>query len=76
MQPERNAYKFFKVLLNFFGNRKSLNYKSIVEEMLKNFRMLCSQMSVKVYLYSHLDNFPANLSNMSDAKGQRFYLVC
>ncbi|GBM56410.1 hypothetical protein AVEN_89199-1 [Araneus ventricosus] len=36
---ERKAWKSFKVITSFLGNKKDPNYKSIVEEMIKNFKI-------------------------------------
>ncbi|GBN54563.1 hypothetical protein AVEN_204493-1 [Araneus ventricosus] len=47
---ERKAWESFKlVITSFLGNKKDPNYKSIVEEMIKNFKILGCSMSLKVH---------------------------
>lgn len=72
---EKNAWISFKnVIKNFLGNRKSANYKEIVDEMLKNFHKLGCNMSMKIhYLHSHLDYFPENLGAVSEEQGERMH---
>ncbi|GBN50607.1 hypothetical protein AVEN_77669-1 [Araneus ventricosus] len=72
---ERKAWESFKlVFTSFLGNKKDRNYKSIVEEMIKNFKILGCRMSVKVhFLDSHLDYFPENLGAVSEEQGERFH---
>ncbi|GBM12403.1 hypothetical protein AVEN_211581-1 [Araneus ventricosus] len=64
---ERKAWESFKlVITSFHGNKKDTNYKSIVEEMIKNFKILGCSMSLKVhFLNSHLVYFPENLGAVS-----------
>ncbi|GBN53919.1 hypothetical protein AVEN_37959-1 [Araneus ventricosus] len=72
---ERKAWESFKlVITSFLGNKKDPNYKSIIEEMIKNFRILGCSMSLKVhFLYSHLDYFPESLGAVSEEQGERFH---
>ncbi|GBO18575.1 hypothetical protein AVEN_119415-1 [Araneus ventricosus] len=71
----RKAWESFKlVIISFLGNEKDPNYKSIVEEMIKNFKILGCIMSLKVhFLDSHLDYFPENLGAVCEEQGERFY---
>ncbi|GBN21828.1 hypothetical protein AVEN_154346-1 [Araneus ventricosus] len=72
---ERKAWESFKLgITSFFGNKKNPNYKSIVEEVIKNFKILGCSMSLKVhFLDSHLDYFPENLGAVSEDQEERFY---
>ncbi|GBM80171.1 hypothetical protein AVEN_164847-1 [Araneus ventricosus] len=72
---ERKVWESFKlVITSFLGNKKDPNYKSIVEEMIKNFKILGCSMSLKVhFLDSHLDYFPENLGAVSEEQGERFH---
>ncbi|GBM99014.1 hypothetical protein AVEN_2725-1 [Araneus ventricosus] len=72
---ERKAWESFKLgITSFFGNKKNPNYKSIVEEMIKNFKILGCSMSLKVhFLDSHLDYFPQNLGAVSEEQGEIFH---
>ena len=46
----------------------------MVDNMLKAYENLGSQMSFKMYfLHSHLDFFPPNLGAVSDVQGERFH---
>ncbi|GBL88376.1 hypothetical protein AVEN_103032-1 [Araneus ventricosus] len=72
---ERKAWESCKlVITSFLGNKTDPNYKSIVEEMIKNFKILGCSMSLKVhFLYSHLDYFPETLGEVSEEQGERFH---
>ncbi|GBM31256.1 hypothetical protein AVEN_223453-1 [Araneus ventricosus] len=72
---ERKAWESFKlVIISFLGNKKDPNYKSIVEEMIKNFKILGCIMSLKVhFLDSHQDYFPENLGEVSEEQSERFH---
>ena len=74
-QLEKNAWESFKeVVSKFLGNKKSSDYKNIVEEMLGNFQKLGCRMSIKVhYLHTHLEFFPAKLGHRSEKRGERFH---
>ncbi|GBM32839.1 hypothetical protein AVEN_216542-1 [Araneus ventricosus] len=71
---ERKAWKSFKlVITSSLGNKKDPNYKSIVEETIKNVKILgCSMLKVH-FLDSHLDYFPGNLGAVSVGQGERFH---
>ncbi|GBM39535.1 hypothetical protein AVEN_270716-1 [Araneus ventricosus] len=72
---ERKAWESFKlVIISCLGNEKDRNYKSIVEEMIKNFKILGCSMSLKIhFLDSHLAYYPENLGAVSEEQGERFY---
>lgn len=72
---EKAAWLSFKdVVKNFLGSHKADNYKTIVEGLLKNYKKLGCNMSLKVhFLHSHLDYFPDNLGDCSDEQGERFH---
>ncbi|GBM51334.1 hypothetical protein AVEN_175775-1 [Araneus ventricosus] len=72
---EKKAWESFKLIItNFLGNKKNPNYKSIVEKMIKNFKILGCSMSLKVhFLDSHLDYFPENLGAVSEEQGEIFH---
>ena len=82
--PEFTAYmmeivydawqSFVSVVKGFLGNRRDYNYVNLVNSLLESFHKLGCHMSIKVhYLHSHLDEFPANLGNVSDEQGERFH---
>ncbi|GBM79689.1 hypothetical protein AVEN_71215-1 [Araneus ventricosus] len=72
---ERKAWESFKlVITSCLGNKKDPNYKSIVEEMIQNFKILGCSMSLKVhFLDSHLDYFPENVGAVSEEQGEIFH---
>ena len=60
------------VITSFLGNKKNPNYESIVEEMIKHFQILGSNVSLKVhFLDSHLDYFLENLRAASEEQSER-----
>jgi hypothetical protein len=65
---ERNAWTAFKnVIEKFLGNHKDEGYENIVRNMLDNFHILGSNMSLKMhFLFSHLNLFPKNLGAVSE----------
>ncbi|GBM93275.1 hypothetical protein AVEN_168041-1 [Araneus ventricosus] len=71
---ERKVWESFKlVITSFLVNKKDRNYKSIVEEIIKNVKILGCSMSLKVhFLDSHLDYFPENLGAVSEEQGEIF----
>ncbi|GBM05799.1 hypothetical protein AVEN_275-1 [Araneus ventricosus] len=71
---ERKVWESLKlVITSFDGNKKDPKYKFIVEEMIKNFKILGCSTSLKVhFLDSHLDYFPENLGEVSEEQGKRF----
>jgi len=65
---------FILVANNFLDNKKAANYIELFETILKSFKDLGCNMSIKVhYLHSHLDRFPKNLGNFSEEQGERFH---
>ena len=72
---EKAAWSSFTdVEENLLGNKKAENYPIRVQRMLNGFQDLNVNMSIKVhYLFSHLDQFPDNLGDMSDEQGERFH---
>jgi len=72
---EKAAWLSFKdVATKFLGNNKDENYRSIVENMVENFKNLGCLMNFKLhFLDSHLDNFPQNLGDFSEKQGERFH---
>ena len=52
---------------NFLGNNKAVNYKELIEKMLKCYHEIGFNMSIKVHFRdSHLDKFPDNCDDFSD----------
>jgi hypothetical protein len=72
---EEAAWNAFKeVVKKFLGNIKDPLCKEIVRNMLDKFKLLCCNMSLKLYfLASHLDYFPPNLGAVSEEQGERFH---
>lgn len=72
---ERAAWVSFKnVCQNFLGNNKSENYRTIVEELVTNYKHLGCLMNLKLhFLDSHIDHFPENLGDYSEEQGERFH---
>lgn len=72
---QKNAWMAFKDLIkNFLGNTRAQNYTEIVQQLLKTFKILGCNMSIKVhFLHSHLADFPENLGAVSDEQGERFH---
>ena len=72
---EKRAWNsFVAVVKGFLGNTKTANYKDLVETLLDSFHVLGCNMSIKVhFLKSHLNEFPANLGDMSDEHGKRLH---
>ncbi|GBN64478.1 hypothetical protein AVEN_145573-1 [Araneus ventricosus] len=72
---ERKAWKSFNlVFTRFLGNKKDPNYKYIIEEMIKNVKILVCSKNLKVhFLDSHLNYFPENLGAVSEEQGERFH---
>jgi len=65
---EKAVWLSFKdVATKFLGNNKDKNYKSIVENMVENFKNFGCLMNLKLlFLDSHLDGFPQNLGDFSE----------
>lgn len=72
---ERNAWQsFVELTKGFLGNTRSDNYEELVSKLLKDYRALGCNMSLKMhFLHSHLDFFPKNLGAVSDEHGERFH---
>lgn len=74
-ETEKSAWNSFKkVCLKFLGNNKSDDYEAIVDDLLKCYKKMNCNMSLKIhFLHSHLDFFPANMGDVSDEQGERFH---
>ena len=72
---EKNAWLAFKsVCVNFLGNYRAENYRDLVEDLLRAYKLMGCNMSLKIhFLHSHLDIFPPNLGDVSDEHGERFH---
>ena len=72
---KKAAWQSFRnICFNFFGNKKSENYRDIVGNLIKSHQSLGCKMSLKIYfLHSHVDFFPDNLGAVSDDHGERFH---
>ena len=72
---EKRAWDSFVGVVNgFLGSTKAANYKDLVAILLASYHLLGCNMSIKVhFLNSHLDEFPANLGDVSDEHGERFH---
>ena len=70
----RAGKAFSKVFHNFLGNKKAGNYIELVEELLLSLQDFGCRMSIKVhYLHSHLNEFFADLGDVSEEQGKRFH---
>ena len=72
---ELEAWDNFKLLCeNFFGNYKSPNYKDLVANLLKSYKNINVNMSLKIhFLQSHLGFLAENLCDVSDEYGEIFH---
>ena len=71
---KRAQLAFVEVVNNLLGNKKAENYREVVNEMLSSFEVHGCNMSIKIhFLFSHLDQFPENLGDVSDEQGERFH---
>ena len=71
---KRPLEAFVSVVKNILGNDKAENDKDVVETILQSYYHLGYNMSIKVhFLNSHLDEFPANLGDVSEEHGERFH---
>lgn len=62
------------VIEEFLGNKKAVDYKNNVENMLVGLDQMGANMSLKIhFLDSHLDFFHDNLGAVSDEHGERFH---
>ena len=56
------------------GNRRTENYKALIEKLMKSLQDISANMSIKVhFLHSHLDKFLVNCGEESDEQGERFH---
>ena len=61
------------VVTNFLVNQRTAEYEKEIKELLKSFRQIGAQMSIKLhFLWSHLEYFPKNCENLSEERGERF----
>lgn len=74
-EQELNAWICIKnVIHNFLGNKKADNYEILVADMMRAFKELKVDMSLKIHmLFSHLEFFPENLGEVSDEHGEKFH---
>ncbi|GBN08881.1 hypothetical protein AVEN_202234-1 [Araneus ventricosus] len=74
-EAEKAAWLAFKsVCTHFLGNKKAENYEDLVGDMVKCFRVIGCNMSLKQHvLDSHLNFFPQNLGAISDEHRERFH---
>ncbi|GBN96023.1 hypothetical protein AVEN_157412-1 [Araneus ventricosus] len=74
-EAERSAWLAFKsVCTHLLGNKKAKNYEDLVGGMVKCFRVIGCNMSLKLHvLDSHLNFFPQNFGPISDVHGERFH---
>ena len=65
---------FVAVVKEFLGNPKAANYEDLVVTFFDSSHDLDCNMTVKVhFLKSYLNEFPANLGDVSDEYGERFH---
>ncbi|GBN58850.1 hypothetical protein AVEN_135521-1 [Araneus ventricosus] len=74
-EAEKAAWLAFKsVCTHFLGNKKAENYEDLVGDMMKCFRVIDCNMSLKLHILdSHLNFFPQNLGAINDEHGERFH---
>ncbi|GBN39590.1 hypothetical protein AVEN_138662-1 [Araneus ventricosus] len=74
-EAEKQAWLAFKsVCTHFLGNKQAENCEDLVGDMVKCFRVIGCNMSLKLHvLDSHLNFFPQNLCAISDEHGERFH---
>ena len=63
---------FVDEVKNFFVNRRTKNYKELVEKLLKSLQDIGANMSIKVH-FLHPDNFPDDCDDVSDEQRERFH---
>jgi len=62
------------MIQKFLRNVKDEYYKDVVQNCLNSYRNLGYNMSIKVhFLFSHIENFPENLGDVSDEQGEGFH---
>ena len=74
-EEEKPAWEAFKIVAKgFLGNRRERNYEELVENLIKAYKIMGCNMSLKIhFLDSHLAFFPANCGAVSDEHGERFH---
>ena len=71
---KRTWCSFADVVKNFLDNNRAVNYKGLIEKMLKCYHEIRVDMSIKIhFLDIHLDKFPDNCGDFSDDQGERFH---
>ena len=67
-KKERNAWLSFKrICKDFLGNHKAANYQDVVQDLLTSYKVMGSNMSLKVhFLESHLLFSQENLREVND----------
>ena len=71
---EKRTWCSFVDVVKNLGNNRAVNYKELIEKMLKCYYEMGANMSIKVhFLDSHLDKFPDNYGDFSDEQGERFH---
>jgi hypothetical protein len=72
---EKAVLEAFEVVVyKFLGKHKSPNYRTLVENMLKTFRNMGWNMSIKLhFLRSHLDVFTSKIGYVIDEHDECFY---
>jgi len=72
---ETAAWDSFRATVeHFLGKRRAVNYKDLVDDLIKNFQAIGCTMSLKVHmLHAHLDSFKENLGKFSEEQGERFH---
>ena len=72
---ERDAWRTFSTVIEgLLGNKRSSEYVSHVNELMKSFEKLGAHMPIKMnFLQSHLDYFPKTCGDYSEEQGERFH---
>ena len=61
---------FVEMIQKFLENTKDEYYKDVVQNCLSINRNFSCNMSIKVhFLFSHIENFPENIGDVSDEQG-------
>lgn len=74
MEPKfKDAWlSYLNLKVNFFGNYRSKDYKSLAKDLIHKFEKQGCLMSVKLhYLNAHLDKFPENNGHQGEQQGER-----
>ena len=72
---DRKAWKAFQsVATEFLGNYKADNHKQLVANLLKSYKALGCNMSLKIhFLHPYLESFPLNSGEVSDEHREQFH---